>query len=52
LEASERALGRVLSGDCEAALRAYAVEIRRTRLRCEALERLLLAEITARESGR
>lgn len=45
LEASDRALNRVLGGPCGPELRAYLADLRRARERCEALERQLLTRL-------
>jgi hypothetical protein len=48
LEASDRALNRALDGPCAPELSAYLADLRRARERCEALERVLLARLSAR----
>jgi hypothetical protein len=46
LEASDRALNRVLHGPCGPELQGYLVALRRARERCEALERVLLDRLS------
>lgn len=48
LEASDRALNRVLEGPCGPELRAYLESLRRARARFEDLERVLLARLASR----
>lgn len=47
LEASDRALNRVLHGPCGPELQSYVAALRHARERCEALERVLLARLSA-----
>lgn len=49
LEASDRALNRALDGQCAGEMRAYIDDVRRAREHCEALERVLLAELGGRD---
>jgi hypothetical protein len=52
LEASDRALTRALDGECAAEMLTYIDDVRRAREYCEALERVLLAELDARGPSR